>query len=476
MITTRIKDYNFRIGLPLTFFAILLVVVTGALISYNNYFAFFYIALVTIIIIFLIAMEKVSPILFTAVLFTPFNSIFLIKTSYCDIRISQILWIIIIFRQLMNKKFFTGIKFFRSQIYISSFAMLALEAFFIPFSSFPSTSLREFFQSTILLSIFLCAINFSREETRTLWKAINATFLIGVMLFFYTVITGKYLIPLLKLDLIDSPHFSVIWENIKVEIIEGYISKFRWDIMGLGPTGTGFFYSTLLIIYIAKTMSSKNDKISWVYILTGVTIIILTGSRAPFIGLISGTLLLLFLSKQYKKLMLALPILIVIVSLVSILYPFFVDRLIGLFTIESDGTSQSRVTLWSIGFSKFLERPLIGWGTASFQNLSIYLRTSVGGYTNTNINFHNFIIQLLAEQGIIGLVSNLVFLMFILKFLAHYYHVNINSRDLVLNSSLLAAFFCMLIIALTMNCYRLDVFWLLFGVLICSSKNQVLNV
>lgn len=78
-------------------------------------------------------------------------------------------------------------------------------------------------------------------------------------------------------------------------------------------------------------------------------------------------------------------------------------------------SSQHRVEIWHFTLGKVAEKPLLGWGMNTARSIPGHAELNEHGRTNMPLHPHNSIMQLLLEQGIIGLLLNVMAVALLLR-------------------------------------------------------------
>jgi O-antigen ligase len=143
----------------------------------------------------------------------------------------------------------------------------------------------------------------------------------------------------------------------------------------------------------------------------------LTGSRAPIgILLISGLVAIGLHWLRARSLLLRVSGCLTLLLLTGAIVA-------SVFTIDSRKMviiSEGRTVLWSVAWSKFLEKPLSGHGYESWQD-DLASRIAGGEYFHTSTSiigngaYHNQYITLLAEEGLVGFVPAMAIVWMLLR-------------------------------------------------------------
>ncbi len=204
-----------------------------------------------------------------------------------------------------------------------------------------------------------------------------------------------------------------------------------------------FFISLSFFILETRSTGSGQTKIrKYLYLFLllffAVTIILISQTRAAFLGLLAGLFCFLIFyplpaGRQEKKWKLIkigailLPIFIFLAILFLNVYPQTYENLpnflekpisrVATLMQASDESESARISVWRISFQSFLEKPYLGYGPENFY---------IAFNKNYNPNLpsmdiekdfdraHNYLIQTLVESGIFALVAYLVFFVSIL--------------------------------------------------------------
>lgn len=177
-------------------------------------------------------------------------------------------------------------------------------------------------------------------------------------------------------------------------------------IMG-GNQQAAVFLNVGIAVHIANCYSNeKLDKKSIVYILFYLVAIVLTSKRMLTIIPIILFLIYYFMStakNKYIKFFLVAFVLFIVVYIGINLNPEYSDKILGYFSGEGEEDILSgRGSFWVGCIEMFLEKPINGYGLASFNGIYFekthyYFRGIPWIY-----HAHNIYYQMLAELGIIG--------------------------------------------------------------------------
>lgn len=154
--------------------------------------------------------------------------------------------------------------------------------------------------------------------------------------------------------------------------------------------------------------------------------LIFTKTRGAWLGFLAAVFIL-GLIKGKKILLISIVILLVVFMMLPNIYT---DRFISSFNteynLETNRSNSTRIALWTSALKMFLDNPVNGVGYDQFK--SSYKRD----YKIENIppfsHSHNNILNIAAELGLIGLLTFIYLMIFILKKLILYYQKETNQN------------------------------------------------
>lgn len=233
----------------------------------------------------------------------------------------------------------------------------------------------------------------------------------------------------------------------------GYEKMGTWRLTGLFKDepilGRYISFFSIFGYFLLVSKFNDNSKIhllSWIILLAGFVITYLSGERVPLFYILFFILVAFTISKINQKLILFLSMLftVIIIIAINLINPSSNQRIIDQ-TINQISNTTSKFMPYSkhheehyIGALKmFSENPKFGIGTNLFRHKCnepkfIYKRSC-------NTHPHNYYIQLLAENGIIGLSFLLFFYFFaVFIFLSRIYNdFFIERRNIYFNKTIL---------------------------------------
>jgi O-antigen ligase len=230
-----------------------------------------------------------------------------------------------------------------------------------------------------IFSLMLIAINLAatREDTKRI-----------LVIAFIAIATIEFIIQLYQLLITASPRPSGTFFN---------------------PNFLAQFYSVTILLSVGDLFSlsrRRNEKImSIIAIVFCSAGMIMTASRGGFLSLIAGASFLLFLR---NKKILFIPLFMVILFLVV------PNPVRERFLVSADIYRFSRIDIWISTVLIFLSNPL-GIGAGNFQyyyhsrNFPVY--EGFVHYARRATTSHNEVLQVMVDQGIIGIVTFLFFVL-----------------------------------------------------------------
>jgi len=319
--------------------------------------------------------------------------------------------------------------FFRTLVEII-FVFYLLLVFFDP-KYLPKISILvlavSLYAGVLLLTSFL-GFNFFRSFFGDLYRVEGVILYLHLLTFFLIIISifpkKEDWFLFFKITAIVSAFSSFAGILQKLGIFQFYGLGLPGRISGTW-TNPDFFgpYIVLTIflgIIVLLDEKNKNWRAIWasILILNFITLI-LSGTRASWIGFGIGIVFLVLLNRRKRKIILlgALGFVLLVLLLVlnqeklSLAENVLFQRAVSIFDIETLLKS-SRLPVWQTAIRAWEERPIFGWGPESFSYLyDKYFKASYLQSIPKNINFdrpHNKILEVMTSSGVIGLLSYLL--------------------------------------------------------------------
>lgn len=197
------------------------------------------------------------------------------------------------------------------------------------------------------------------------------------------------------------------------------------------PNNTAGFVNLIMIVSLAIIIQgSSNKQKPWAWIGLGSSLIILwfTGSRAGALAGMVGLAVVLFISWLDDPYIYKHPGRVVVVDLVGsalFVYTSSLNRATAVFAdtavIADAATSiNTRLEPWQMGLNLFSDNLLLGSGINTFFYQALVINPDAN--PSLWLHPHNLYIKLLAERGLVGIVTGSILLLIILCSLFLYSH------------------------------------------------------
>lgn len=446
-----VTDYKWR-HLLFVFF----VTLSFSVFFINNVFigtvTFFFLAFSLLLIC-----NPERAILFLCVLF-PFNNLIIFRIGMFDIRFIEITWIlcciVLLIQQSLFKKNYLNLQFEKYDLLFLCFIMTCLLG--ILNSENDIVVLKESLQLVYLYSLFVVLRSIFTKSKNTLFfiKCIFWTTIIFCLFGFIKMILGSFPLSRITVDVLGGD-IELIKSSTKIQLTEiSGMSLTRLDSLFWGPVGT----ANLLIIqyYLISTLKIRCKGILKTAI---VIFLILTGSRAAWLGFYLLFIFNVLIEKKYRVAKFAISIFTIAVF-ISLL-PSLRERSMELFSI-SEASSRNHFVYWGAALEMFKNNPLLGVGAGCFplhvaesEYFIVFRVYAVSG------DAHNIFLKVLAENGIIGLLFFVAFLVVLLKPMIKYV-----TKEHCIFKNIMLAFLGTFFMNMTMNAFVMEPFWILLALLV----------
>ncbi len=228
--------------------------------------------------------------------------------------------------------------------------------------------------------------------------------------FFYLSIIASFINTILALG----QHFSLWNEKLLYQADRS-----------MGTIGNPAFFATYILLHIflivvllnSDFLNSKRKRLLYIIFIAELYVLFLTATRGAFVGLVFGFLIIIFLRnniKLSKKILYAVSGIFIIGLIILGLIQLYPSKNIErLFNYKlTDITIRNRLIFNEITFRGFNEKPLLGWGEENFYLVSdkYYDPILYNHKANEAVvdRPHNFLLERLANGGIIGLLAYLL--------------------------------------------------------------------
>ncbi len=275
------------------------------------------------------------------------------------------------------------------------------------------------------------------DVIRSLWgnfERMGGAFYLGhlTLLYFYVVaigqIPGSYFQKFLKLFLAVAAVVAVNglfgWMHLPVLIQDPSLPVRVSSTLG-NPIYLGSFalIPTFISIFFALQADNIASRVGYytlafVFLLAGF----LSGTRGALVGLLLGsflaTVVYLALSQNKQIKLIGMGMVLSVVVLAGLMFNFSSKLPVGsivrrVFTLN-DSNSQARILQWQVALKGYPDRPLLGTGPENYYIVANkYYNPEIYKYDRSWFDKpHNYIIEILITNGIFGLISYLLMLVF----------------------------------------------------------------
>ncbi len=173
------------------------------------------------------------------------------------------------------------------------------------------------------------------------------------------------------------------------------------DMPSTRNTGFGRFATLAVLICIARLWQGKaKAKLMWVLLLPCLLAVVLSQARTAVLALIAGILVLFWVQRRSKLVMLAG----IVSALILMGLTGFFSAFWGYFTKGQafDPTLSGRTAVWGEGWALFMQSPLMGFG---FLADRLLLDKLAPGHAT---DVHNALLHALIQAGLVGTVPLVV--------------------------------------------------------------------
>ncbi|ACN15629.1 hypothetical protein HRM2_25350 [Desulforapulum autotrophicum HRM2] len=370
-------------------------------------------------------------------IYSIFNNFFVFKLGIIDLRGTQL--------GVMCLLYITALKFLRRDL---KFRFYSNDKFLIGFTVvvffgclFHKNDvriLRESVQWVYFMLLYIVFRNYFQKPS-------NTQFFINIFL------KTTYLI--LLIGFIDIIFFNsqILTSTINLSWLNrtNEIRAERLSLFNLGPVATAATLMTILFMYLSLKMTK--NRAFFLVCFGFIFLILCTKSRAAF-G-ICGLVLSFYLYKNLPTTLFSNLIrytyILIILATPLLISSFFVFK-----SFTDDMSFRFHYVVWLGAWKMFIGSPILGVGSGLFyENIThySYLFDSFNLPT-LGIASHNFILNILSENGMLGAL-------FMFLFLQYFYQKRIlkNSPTTILAVSSL------LLMNLTMNIFMVDFFWIILA-------------
>ncbi len=415
-------------------------------------------------------------IILIVIFLSPFSNILVYKTNIADFRLIQMLWLmvfcVVMIKKAENKELLISSSN-RLNLNKGSKLTFLLYIFAISISGLlsinTSRSIKELIQY-IYLFILMYIIYCKAKEHDFMQKIIKSiicsnVFLVTICVVSY--ISGRVIIPYFTIlsngmIYVNSNLFSTntLMESGK-EIVR------LNGVLGLNATliANLILIQSLFVNYIIRKVTGRKKVLSCLLLVANLFTMVFTYSRVGLLIFIAVHLISA-MSKNQMRNVAILAAAAFIGYLFLNLFPDVKERILETFNTE-ERSSKYHFAIWIIalktGFNNIITG--IGLGNMAFSYDSFWYEFSKFGIEKINsVNVHNFILQIWAEQGIIGMIANSILYFSPILLYVKYKLFNKQKIDRTIYEFIFLSYISTLVYNLTNNNFYIEAFWILAGV------------
>ncbi|MBC8062648.1 MAG: O-antigen ligase family protein [Clostridiaceae bacterium] len=426
-------------------------------------------------------------IILFSIFMSPFSTILIYKTNIADFKLIEVLWLAIFVTLMIKKAANKELLIVKNSAYTNKISnsifmlYISVAIFSCLFSININRSIKELFQY-IYLFILMYTIYYKSKDINFFNKIVKTMilanfFLVTICILSY--ISGKVIVPSFILSsngaiYVNNNLFST---NILVE--SGNEILRLNGVLGLGATAIAnqILIQSLFVNYFIRTITGKKKIFFYLLLIANLITMVITYSRVGILIFIAVHLLSVMSKNQIKNFVIIVAITL-LCALILNLFTNVQERLLETFNTEEQ-SSKYHFAIWIIAFKTGFNNILtgIGLGNMAFSYDSYGYEFYRFGIAKTNaVNVHNFILQIWSEQGMIGLLSNVLLL-----FSPIFYYFKIKYVDKIITSGksiyyfIILAYTATLMYNLTNNNFYIETFWITLG-LVYSIRSQVRDI
>jgi hypothetical protein len=310
---------------------------------------------------------------------------------------------------------------------------------------------RIVFMILMMISPYIAGLGLSKQQVDRLMKAIIVLGILGIS------------IAIIRLGLNGG--------NFAAERIRHSISDEAGALQ--------FTYAIGLSSIIALSSAIQRRRPKW-WLLAGamlsgtVLLTIAGGSRGPLLAIGVASLFLIIKDTNWSDKFLWLSLLLVIIMTIPVFLPFLpefavrrVDSVFQMFNSIDSATlpesdvlfkvSSGRSSIWIYSLNTWLQQPFTGIGIAKLEE------SVIGKFS------HNFLIEILTDLGIIGMIFFIIFMFFVLRM---FHSSGINSWRIPANRSIQVILIYSLVSMMFSGRLQTHIgFWLACGLILCKFRH-----
>ncbi len=411
----------------------------------------------------------IERLILSAIFLAPCSNIFVIKTGYIDLKILQFFWLGIFTLILIHKEFFktkylnNSTNYSKNMIYAVYIAGIMFSCLF---SMSIKISIKELFQY-IYLFLLMLVIYKQAQKPGFLDKIVNVLILSNVFLIISCLISyysGSMLIPAFKMY--PDGHITVLDQLYKTQaLVESKNIINRIDgVMGLDTIAIAncILIQAIAINYKIRKARGKLKSFYILLFLANILTLSLTYSRAALLLFVVFNIITL-LGKNHKVNFAVIVISLCCIPIALSLFPSLYERMLEALNPQ-EGSTKYHFVYWLIAIRQGYDHLLtgIGLGNAAYNHDAYaYLFEKYRLYKSNQVDVHNFVLQVWAEQGIIGLICNLLLVTYPIIRYIRLKFIDKLIPNKTLYDFLILSYITTLTYNLTNNNFYLETFWVM---------------
>lgn len=210
---------------------------------------------------------------------------------------------------------------------------------------------------------------------------------------------------------------------LTVQLTEQFAGKL-YVALNFAHNATGSAYSIVCLFALIFFLRERKKSLKVLYLLIlflCIVALFLTKSRGSWLGLIFGTIFVLWINyRSWKKLLITFSAML-LVSVPLIFFTGIFQRILQIFNFSKTATTTIRLELWKKSWYLFSQSPLFGVGFARFNDIHNFSFNRLRGiygffafymdpvFIFDDANAHNSYLQFLAETGLLGFLLIILF-------------------------------------------------------------------
>ncbi|MBN2247176.1 MAG: O-antigen ligase family protein [Coriobacteriia bacterium] len=429
------------------------------------------IALAALVVVAALALAWTSPPLYVTALIalSPLFDVGVVSIGPVDVQFMEMGWFlafaVLVLRTLLARP--AGLSKVPLWAIALPSALVLWEAATALTSVIPMRSFIEAAQTGYLAAVMIVtaavvgALDRHGRMRLALTSAWSFLAIFGVSMFWHYILEAAF--PRI---IIGSAGVDIAGGLIKVQAAgEAALTLERFGLVNIGPVASAVVFIIALVLAVAALLDTHAERYQLLSLAVAACAglgLVLTYSRAGWV--VGAAMIWLLGVKLGPRRMLILTLALAALAGVAAMQPAVAARLQE-FTDMSEGSFAVHVRMWVTAIWMTVSRPLTGWGPGSFKEIapSLGIGTEYWPWM-ANQDTHNWVLQASSESGIIG-AGILVAL--VLALLGTTVRTAFRRHGLLAYGPWVAAI-SVILMNLTLNTFRTEVTWVIFGVLLAT--------